>query len=93
MEYVIDVKSHTPAYRQLYLQVREDIIKGIYHCWNEPRYISELHTALREIGIDIENKAIAAKIFVDDNKYRIWGFRFFNADVRMSEFADDMSRL
>ncbi len=26
-----------------------------YHCWNEPRYISELHTALREIGLDIEN--------------------------------------
>ena len=30
MKYVIDVKSHTPAYQQLYLQVREDIIKGIY---------------------------------------------------------------
>ncbi len=26
-----------------------------YHCWNEPRYISELHTALREVGLDIEN--------------------------------------
>ncbi len=26
-----------------------------YHCWNEPRYISELHTALRQIGIDLEN--------------------------------------
>lgn len=25
-----------------------------YHCWNEPRYISELHTALREIGLDLE---------------------------------------
>lgn len=25
-----------------------------YHCWNEPRYISELHTALREIGIDLD---------------------------------------
>ena len=30
MKYVIDIKSHTPAYQQLYLQVREDIIKGIY---------------------------------------------------------------
>lgn len=29
-----------------------------YHCWNEPRYISELHTALREIGIDLENQTI-----------------------------------
>ena len=26
-----------------------------YHCWNEPRYISELHTALREIGLDLDN--------------------------------------
>ena len=43
--------------------------------------------------LDIENKAIATKIFVDDNRYRIWGFHFFNTDVRMSEFADDMNRL
>ena len=43
--------------------------------------------------LDIENKAIATKIFVDDNRYRIWGFHFFNTDVRMSEFADDMGKL
>ncbi len=43
--------------------------------------------------LEIEDKAIATKIFVDDNKYRIWGFHFFNTDVRMSDFADDMSRL
>ncbi len=30
MKYIIDTKSRTPAYLQLYLQVREDIIKGIY---------------------------------------------------------------
>ena len=43
--------------------------------------------------LDIENKAIATKIFVDDNKYRIWGFHFFNTDVRMNEFAEDMNSL
>lgn len=43
--------------------------------------------------LDIENKAVASKVFVDDNKYRIWGFHFFNADLRMREFADDMSKL
>jgi type III restriction enzyme len=43
--------------------------------------------------LEIEDKAIATKIFVDDNKYRIWGFHFFNTDVRMSEFAEDMNRL
>lgn len=43
--------------------------------------------------LEIEDKAIATKIFVDDNRYRIWGFHFFNTDVRMSEFADDMGKL
>lgn len=33
------------------LRICEELI---YHCWNEPRYISELHTALREIGIDLD---------------------------------------
>lgn len=43
--------------------------------------------------LEIEKKAVATKIFVDDNKYRIWGFHFFNKDVRMDEFTADMSRL
>lgn len=30
MKYILEVNSHTPAYQQLYLQVREDIINGIY---------------------------------------------------------------
>ncbi len=30
MKYVIDLEAHTPAYQQLYTQVRDDIIKGIY---------------------------------------------------------------
>ena len=30
MKYILDTSSHVPAYQQLYLQVREDIIKGIY---------------------------------------------------------------
>ena len=28
MKYVVDAKSRTPAYQQLYLQVREDIVKN-----------------------------------------------------------------
>lgn len=43
--------------------------------------------------LEIESKSIATKIFVDDNKYKIWGFHFFNTDVRMKEFADDMNKL
>ena len=30
MKYIMDVKTHMPAYQQLYLQVRDDIVKGIY---------------------------------------------------------------
>ena len=30
MKYVLDMNSRTPAYQQLYLQVRKDIIDGIY---------------------------------------------------------------
>lgn len=43
--------------------------------------------------LEIEDKAVATKIFVDDNKYKIWGFHFFNTDVRMNEFSKDMERL
>lgn len=43
--------------------------------------------------LEISEKAVATKVFVDDNKYRIWGFHFFNNDVRMNEFAEDMSSL
>lgn len=43
--------------------------------------------------LEIEDKAVATKIFVDDNKYKIWGFHFFNTDARMNEFAKDMERL
>lgn len=39
--------------------------------------------------LEIEDKAVATKIFVDDNR----DFHFFNADVRMNEFAKDMERL
>ena len=30
MKYILEGNSHTPAYQQLYLQVREDILNGIY---------------------------------------------------------------
>lgn len=43
--------------------------------------------------LEIEDRAVATKVFVDDNKYRIWGFHFFNTDIRMNEFTDDMNRL
>lgn len=43
--------------------------------------------------LEIENKSVATKVFVDDNQYRIWGFHFYNEAHRMNEFAADMSKL
>lgn len=43
--------------------------------------------------LDLEATAVPKKTFVDDNKYKIWGFHFFNQDVRSAEFADDMQRI
>lgn len=43
--------------------------------------------------LEIEDKAIATKVFVDDNNYKIWGFHFFNQDARRAEFDADMEKL
>lgn len=43
--------------------------------------------------LEIKNRAVVKKMFVDDNEYRIWGFHFYNQTYRTSEFLDDMSRL
>ena len=43
--------------------------------------------------LQIESKAIPVTKFADDNKYKIWGFHFFNRDVRTVEFDSDMKKL
>lgn len=43
--------------------------------------------------LELEGQAIPKKTYVDDNKYKIWGFHFFNREVRSIEFADDMKRI
>ena len=40
--------------------------------------------------LQLELKAIPVTKFVDDNKYKIWGFHFFNSDERSVEFDNDM---
>lgn len=58
-----------------------------YHCWNEPRYISELHTALREVGLDLEGVVTKRyklkESFKADNLYRT-GYVFTNERVLKS---------
>lgn len=39
-----------------------------YHCWDEPRYVSELHTALRETGINLENIVEREYVLKEDFK-------------------------
>lgn len=46
-----------------------------------------------EFLLELESAAIPTKTFVDDNKYKIWGFHFFNRDLRSSDFANDMNKL
>ena len=43
--------------------------------------------------LQLKDNAIPVKTFVDDNKYHIWGFHFFNRDVRGIEFNADFETL
>lgn len=43
--------------------------------------------------LQLKNNAIPVKTFVDDNNYYIWGFHFFNKDMRAKEFAIDFDTL
>ena len=85
------VDSEQPKYQRKYdndtehpLRICETLY---YHCWNEPRYISELHTALREVGLDLEGvvtrKYILKDFFKDDDLYR-YGYVFTNERVLKS---------
>ncbi|MBR5114470.1 MAG: DEAD/DEAH box helicase family protein [Oscillospiraceae bacterium] len=63
-----------------------------YHCWNEPRYISELHTALRGIGLDLENtieiQYTLKEEFKEDSLYKE-GLVFLNKRVEKSKTDND----
>lgn len=43
--------------------------------------------------LQLRENAVPVKTFVDDNSYHIWGFHFFNRDVRDSEFTADFELL
>ncbi len=40
--------------------------------------------------LQMKAEAIPVKVFADDNKYLIWGFHFFNTELRSAEFDADM---
>ena len=43
--------------------------------------------------LELEENAIPVIKFADDNEYKIWGFHFFNHDVRQKDFDEDMLKL
>lgn len=43
--------------------------------------------------LQLKEKALPVKTFVDDNDYKIWGFHFFNQENRMKEFDSEFSVL
>lgn len=43
--------------------------------------------------LQLKENAIPVKTFVDDNNYHIWGFHFFNRDLRGTEFSADLEML
>ena len=43
--------------------------------------------------LELESKAVPVVKFADDNKYKIWGFHFFNQDMRAAETAEDFKKL
>ena len=43
--------------------------------------------------LQLKEKAIPVKMFVDDNKYKIWGMHFFNKEKRIKDFDQDMQTL
>jgi len=43
--------------------------------------------------LELKGKSIPTITFADDNKYKIWGFHFFNAECRSVEFTADMETL
>lgn len=43
--------------------------------------------------LQLKEEAVPVTIFKDDNDYLIWGFHFFNRELRGIEFADDMAQI
>lgn len=61
----------------------------------EPKgtHLVESHKWKEDFLLELEGQAIPKKTYVDDNRYKIWGFHFYNQDLRSAEFSDDMQKL
>lgn len=75
-------KNRMDSFEQLIVFVEP---KGI-HLIDSDKWKEDFLLALRD-------KSIPTITFADDNKYKIWGFHFFNTECRNVEFAEDMRLL
>lgn len=75
-------KQNTDGYEQLQIFI-------------EPKgsHLLEKDAWKEEFLLQLKAASIPVKIYKDDNDYRIWGFHFFNQEMKMNEFAKDMATL
>ncbi len=79
----------------LFLHKQENVGYEQLRVFIEPKgqHLIDMDSWKEKFLLQLEEKAISVTKFADDNKYKIWGFHFFNGDQRTVEFNDDMKKL
>ena len=75
-------KKNTDGYEQLQIFIEP---KGTH--------LLESDAWKEKFLLQMKEEAVPVKVFVDDNKYRIWGLHFYNQEKRNKEFGDDFAEL
>lgn len=75
-------KKNTDGYEQLQIFIEP---KGAH--------LLESDAWKEKFLLQMKDKAVPVKVFVDDNKYKIWGLHFFNQEKRSKEFNEDFAEL
>lgn len=75
-------KKNTDGYEQLQIFI-------------EPKgsHLLETDAWKEKFLLQMKEKAVPVKVFVDDNKYKIWGLHFYNQEKRSKEFDEDFAEL
>lgn len=66
-----------------------------YQIFIEPKgtHLLEHDKWKEDFLLQIKQRGITTKTFVDDNKYLVWGLPFYNHQMRMDEFGDSFNKL
>ena len=75
-------KKNTDGYEQLQIFIEP---KGTH--------LLETDAWKEKFLLQMKEEAVPVKVFVDDNKYRIWGLHFYNQEKRSKEFNEDLEVL